>query len=131
MTLSIDLSKLLSEEELREVISYSAELYRCRRRLLELIPGLEQMNETDLENFLITDRPEIASEIATLLQTMKEEREELGIILRRVQEEVLDQFATLVLGAVQEKPVDEIPVEGLEAEERLANVLKRLPKPVS
>ena len=130
MQITINIGDLLEGQEQRELASYIREVVRCRRELLALVPGLNDMNEVDMENLLVTDQPGLADQIRPLLTTITQEWQELDIILDRIAQELVERLPSLVMSTVGKEESIEVPVDVAAVEGKLGKVLSRIPVPM-
>lgn len=119
MEIKINLTGILNEDELDLFQANCAELVRCRKRLLELVPNGESLSQVELENLLVTDRPEIKGEVATLIQTISDERREVTEIMAIIHKELTQ----LVVGALTGESVESVQLDESNLEWRLGQII--------
>jgi hypothetical protein len=123
MKVTIDLAEILGEERTSDLRSYVEELLRCSFRLRMLIPE-DVRGGVTLENYLLTDRPELQEEVKVCLQTMAEERREIVDVFSDAAEEIVALIARTVIMNLYPYNSELVSLGLPEWEERLREILR-------
>ncbi len=114
---SLNLTAVLEESEVKGLRAGLKELLRCQKELRSLVPDLDHTGQVDIENLLLTDRPEFAPRIRILLNTMQDVRQEVQKVAEKASKRLRESLCSALL------PGSETFVDKLEYEDLLDQVM--------